>query len=99
MAGENDEYLFPKFILAAIPAGFAWQVYGWKAGLAVYLLLYFALIALSWARFYWDWSFRRLVWTRTVMLVLAYVLISISSMETCSPDLSVCRSVFSPASP
>jgi hypothetical protein len=96
MATDDDEapYLFPKFLLSAIPASYAWQVYGWGTGLVVYLVTFALLVGLSWTFIVTEWPLKWLVRARVALIVLSMIAVGVSAMETCSTDLSVCHRVF-----
>jgi hypothetical protein len=86
MTAGDLPYLYPKFILAALPAAYAWQVYGSITGVAVYVIVDVLLVALGWVSLLRDWSFRRLVWTRTSLLILSLILIGLSAAESCDSN-------------
>ena len=90
---DEAPYLFPKSLLAAVPAIYTWQVYGWPAALAVFVVVDLLLVALGWAYVLRDWSFRRLVLARSALVITAWLLIALSAAETCDP---VCRRLFWP---
>jgi hypothetical protein len=92
MSPENQApYLFPKFLLSLIPASFAWQIYGFWPGLAVYVTIDALLVALGYMYLFWDWPFHWLVRARTTLILLSTTAISLSAIQTCAPNLSDCR--------
>lgn len=93
---EETPYLFPNLLLAILPGGYAWQIYGWRMGLGVYFLTYLLLTVLGWVCFYRTWSYRQFVTARVILLVLAVVTIGISAMEICDYQSSACHRVLWP---
>ena len=91
--GEDATYLFPKSLLSFLPALYGWQVYGWPIALTVFALVYLLLVALGWTYVLTEWPFRRLVWARSLLVILSFIVIGLSTMETCSND-GICNRVF-----
>jgi len=60
-------------------ATIAWELYGWPTALGVFVGVDVALVFLGWAALLWTWSFRWHVRARTALVILSYVLISLSS--------------------
>jgi hypothetical protein len=87
------KYLYPKSLLALIPGLYAWQLYGWPSGVAVFLAANLSLLALGYARIFWDWSFRRLVMVRILLIVLLTAGVGLSAAQTCD-HAGNCRGVW-----
>ena len=97
MPAANDApYFYPKKFLALLPAVYAWQVYGWKVALSVYVLAIVLLAFLSWLYYAREWSARQLIWARTALLLLSMAAVGVSAMEMCNADGSACHRVFWP---
>lgn len=79
----KDRYLFPKSILAFIPASSAWGDYGWSAAIVTFIMIYLLLVAIAWTYVLRNWPFRRLVLVRTIIVIAACILISLSAMKVC----------------
>lgn len=77
-----------------LPASYAWQVHGWGAAAAVFLVLYALLVAAGWLTFFREWPFRWLVAARIALAALAFIVIGISAVEHCDVTLQNCRRAF-----
>lgn len=85
MIGVADEsyYLFPNSALALFPGLYAWQVYGWMAGAAFYVVTFLLLVAAINVFGLAGWSYRWLVRTRTALILFAMAAIGLSAAQTC----------------
>jgi len=85
----------PNFFLPAIPAIYAWQVYGWGIGIAVFVVMAALLSALAWTFFLCGWPLRWLLRLRIGLIIMSMLAIGISAAEQCNLEMTACHRVFS----
>jgi|HubBroStandDraft_3_1064219.scaffolds.fasta_scaffold08591_3 hypothetical protein len=84
-----------SFFLPAIPAIYAWQVYGWGIGIAVFVVMAALLSALAWTFFLRGWPLRWLLSLRIALIIVSMFAIGISAMEQCNLEMTACHRIFS----
>ena len=84
-----------NFFLPAIPAIYAWQVYGWGIGITVFVVMAALLSALALTFFLRGWPLRWLLSLRIGLIIVSMFAIGLSAMEQCNLDMTACHRIFS----
>jgi hypothetical protein len=82
--------------LSAIPGVYAWQIYGWKTGLAVFVIIFVLLSVLAGTFLLRGWPLRWLLRLRIVLVVLTMIAIGLSAAERCNFEMTSCHRLFRP---
>ena len=83
-----------SILLSAMPAAYAWQVYGWKIGVAVFLVVAALMSAMAWTFVLRHWSLRWLLRCRIGLIVVSMIAIGVSAAEECNLEMTACHRVF-----
>ena len=81
-------------IIAALPALYAWQLYGWLIAIAVFLFVLVTLAAISWAVVLDRMSARKASVIRIAFVVLIFVGLAVSAAQVCDFSTDTCRNIF-----
>lgn len=81
MTEDFPKPVFSNWLVAAAPGGFAGALHGFWIGIGVYVLVIALLAASFWTTVVAGWSWSTWRWMRTSVIVLAFVLVSLSGAE------------------
>ncbi len=85
----------PNLFFPAILAIYAWHVYGWETGIAVFVVMAALLSALAWTFFLCGWPLRWLFRLRIGLVIVSMLAIGISAAEQCNFEGTACHRIFS----
>lgn len=75
---------WPKTLLAASPAAYAWQLYG--IGVAVFV--FFGLVAVMWVigltAIALDWPLSAWRWVRRGLVIMAFIVLGLGAAQRCN---------------
>jgi hypothetical protein len=80
----DTPYFLPKTLLAALPAAYAWQLYGIWLALAVFLGLVAAMWLIGWIALALEWPPSAWRWARRGLVILAFIVLGLSAAQRCN---------------
>lgn len=81
-------------IISALPALYAWQLYGWLIAIVIFVFVLATLAAISWSIVLERMSARKGAILRITFVLLIFAGLAVSASQVCDSGANACRNLF-----